>query len=380
MSDPKDFIIENGVLTEYTGPGGDVAIPDGVTTIGDCAFLDCCSMESVTIPKSVTAIKDCAFFDCCGLKSITIPHGVTIIEEFTFYGCISLTSVVIPDGVTAIGGDAFFNCGSLESVVIPRSVTKISAWAFDNCSSLKNITIPEGMTTIEYSVFSGCSSLESVIIPESVTAIGDCAFYNCSSLKSITIPESVTSIGACTFEGCSSLAGITIPAGVTEIGRHAFSGCTNLRELRMDPHRKITKDIFGRKLPSGLLSHLADLAPLFTERIFKKYVLIQDVWAALPPEQQAAFFLARQGKALLPAYQQCIQDPDAMGKVLLSQLAGKPFVKLCSATANFMMLFSGTIDPELLRQLWEALKPLKAAAKALQAIEADKALMEILQE
>ena len=30
MSDSKDFIIENGVLKEYVGSGGDVVIPDGV--------------------------------------------------------------------------------------------------------------------------------------------------------------------------------------------------------------------------------------------------------------------------------------------------------------------------------------------------------------
>lgn len=29
----SEFVIENGVLVEYTGNGGDVVIPDGVTTI-----------------------------------------------------------------------------------------------------------------------------------------------------------------------------------------------------------------------------------------------------------------------------------------------------------------------------------------------------------
>ena len=31
MSNASDFIIENGVLTKYVGPGGDVVIPEGVT-------------------------------------------------------------------------------------------------------------------------------------------------------------------------------------------------------------------------------------------------------------------------------------------------------------------------------------------------------------
>ena len=38
MSNASDFIIENGVLKKYVGPGGDVTIPEGVTSIGDGAL------------------------------------------------------------------------------------------------------------------------------------------------------------------------------------------------------------------------------------------------------------------------------------------------------------------------------------------------------
>ena len=41
MSNASDFIIENGVLTKYVGPGGDVVIPSGVSTIGKKAFFKC---------------------------------------------------------------------------------------------------------------------------------------------------------------------------------------------------------------------------------------------------------------------------------------------------------------------------------------------------
>ena len=36
----NDFIIRirKGVLTKYKGPGGDVVIPEGVTSIGENAF------------------------------------------------------------------------------------------------------------------------------------------------------------------------------------------------------------------------------------------------------------------------------------------------------------------------------------------------------
>ena len=38
MSNPAHFIIKNGLLTKYVGFGGEVAIPEGVTEIGENAF------------------------------------------------------------------------------------------------------------------------------------------------------------------------------------------------------------------------------------------------------------------------------------------------------------------------------------------------------
>ncbi len=56
MSNPNDFVIENGVLKKYKGPGGDVVVPDGVTKIGDSAFRLSSEVTSITFPDSVTSI------------------------------------------------------------------------------------------------------------------------------------------------------------------------------------------------------------------------------------------------------------------------------------------------------------------------------------
>lgn len=251
MSNASDFIVENGVLKKYVGPGGDVKIPDGVTTIGDSAFRWCTSLESITLPDGVTAIGRGAFDDCTSLESIMIPDGVTTIGDSAFWYCSSLKSITLPDSVITIGDGAFGGCtglvnedgliivrdcvygctGGLENVVIPDGVTKISWRAFYGCFRLTSITIPDGVTEIGWGAFEGCTGLTSITIPDGVTEIGGGAFYGCAGLTSITIPDGVTEISGGAFEGCAGLTSITIPDSVTKIGSNAFWDCKELAEL-----------------------------------------------------------------------------------------------------------------------------------------------------
>jgi hypothetical protein len=95
MSNPSDFVIENGVLTKYIGPGGDVTVPEGVTSIGDAAFWGCSSLTSVTIPEGVTSIGGLAFNGCSSLTSVTIPAGVTSIGNWAFRDCSRLQQLLL---------------------------------------------------------------------------------------------------------------------------------------------------------------------------------------------------------------------------------------------------------------------------------------------
>ena len=87
MENMQDFVIENGVLEKYKGPGGDVTIPEGVTEIGSSAFKDCANLTSVTIPEGVTKIRAYAFKGCANLTSVTIPGSVKEIDKYVFQGC-----------------------------------------------------------------------------------------------------------------------------------------------------------------------------------------------------------------------------------------------------------------------------------------------------
>lgn len=50
-----------------------VVVDEGVTRIGDCAFIECQNLTSVSVPSSVTSIGACAFHGCDNLKDVYYP-------------------------------------------------------------------------------------------------------------------------------------------------------------------------------------------------------------------------------------------------------------------------------------------------------------------
>lgn len=265
---PGDFTIENGVLTKYTGVGGDVVIPDGVTEIGEDAFAECSDLASVVIPEDVTSIGVRAFMGCAGLTGIALPDSVTSIGGGAFVDCTGLKEITIPDGVTRIEDNVFMCCGGLTSVALPDSVTSIGHGAFGDCASLTNITLPDNLTTIEDAAFYGCAALTDIMIPRGVTSIGSTAFEECGlsaftvaaenqAYKAVdgvlfnkagtellhypprkggnkyTVPTGVTSIGPGAFANCSGLTEITLPDNLMNIGDGAFSLCGDLIDIKI---------------------------------------------------------------------------------------------------------------------------------------------------
>ena len=108
-----EFVIKDGTLTDYNGPGGVVNIPEGVTKIETYyhsygngysgAFMNNSEVAIVNFPNSLTAIGYRAFRKCSSLAKVTITSGVTSIGNEAFYECNSLTSIAIPANVSSLG-------------------------------------------------------------------------------------------------------------------------------------------------------------------------------------------------------------------------------------------------------------------------------------
>ena len=97
MSDNQDFIIENGVLKQYAGPGGDVAIPEGVTEIAAFCFEHCDTLTRAALPESVQRISLRAFYDCRNLREVVFSRNLSSVGEAAFDCCEKLERFVVPE-------------------------------------------------------------------------------------------------------------------------------------------------------------------------------------------------------------------------------------------------------------------------------------------
>lgn len=199
-----------------------VVIPASVAVLGKGIFLNCTALKSAEI-SAAADISDEMFAGCTGLKSVILSDSAKTIGKKAFYNCVSLGEITVPDGVTLIDEDAFSYCAGLENAVISDTVKTLAKYAFYGCENLKTLKLGKGVETISEDAFAGCRKLESVELPLSVKTVASNAFNGCSSLTAVTFPEAFSAvIGTGAFDLCLELKAVTIGPKVTSIGSKAF--------------------------------------------------------------------------------------------------------------------------------------------------------------
>lgn len=158
------------------------------------------------------------------LKSIKLPEGLTKIGDDAFVNAYSLEYVGFPSTLESIGSWAF-QYTSIISAILPDKCTQIGRNAFSDCRFLKNVKLSDALTEIDDYTFSGCYELRTFKLPEMLEAIGQKAFYNCSHVA-FDFPESLKSIGYCAFQNTNRYgekAELILPKNVSSIDQWAFT-------------------------------------------------------------------------------------------------------------------------------------------------------------
>lgn len=146
-------LTEDGVLT-ITGEGPMPDYRDGGTSETPPWYPHVNRISSLTIGEGVTRIGDYAFMLCSFVTKVVIPESVTSMGDWAFYSCTGLQEAYIGDGVTEIAAKAFAECTALKTVVIGKSIQRIGDQAFNTRSSWDQMTL-EKITVLFDDIASG---------------------------------------------------------------------------------------------------------------------------------------------------------------------------------------------------------------------------------
>ena len=272
-------------------------IPEGVDTIGNGAFHNCFSAESITLPRSLKYIGAESFKSCGDtLKTINLPAdgNLVYVGNEAFAGSdLSLTDLHFPNTLQGLGSYVFKYSdtdgratSNIRSIYIPNSVTSIGISPFSrlNCQRLEfedgyrfhvmnsNAnpyttyyptldTVPSGMFTM-----TGRNGTGSVIrLPNSVLALANSSMGEVSA-DTIYIPASVELIDTSAVFSAKSKAVLFEPgSNLKRIARYAFHNAYYLDTLSLPEGLKIIEDEAFQNAGRFNLTHPLDIPQSVTE-------------------------------------------------------------------------------------------------------------------
>ena len=214
MDRNDDFIVEDGVLTGYRGPGERVAVPDGVTRVRRSAFQRNQSITEIRLPDSVLSVEDGAFM-CPYLETIWMGDGVEDIRS-PFLNALGLRRVFLGRRVKCIGERSFIWLRRLEYIgVSPENPAYASLDGVLFSKDMRRlIAYPSGKTDAAY------------VIPDGVEEICPGAFCICRELKTVTFPVSLKHIGVTNYRAFSDETRFIFPGTVSEFDRVKIGSLT----------------------------------------------------------------------------------------------------------------------------------------------------------
>lgn len=117
-------------------------LPKYMPSIPVCLCYEDVALKDVNIPQGITSIERGAF-EGCPLPSFSIPEGVTYVGDEAFMAASSLKTLDFPRSLTTVGTYAFNFCRSLTDIYYAGTIADWNAINFVNQSNnaLASVTI-----------------------------------------------------------------------------------------------------------------------------------------------------------------------------------------------------------------------------------------------
>ena len=221
-----------------------VELQEGVEVIGVSAFEGCTGLQELLLPKtSLKEIGPSAFAGCESLEALIVPGSVKTVGQAAYKQCISLETLEIEEGLEEMDDSVFVGCSSLQKVSLPGSLKVISLATFKDCEKIDSLVLVKGLEEIGESAFEGCKSLPNVSLPESLVKIAKAAFKDCEKIDSVMMAEGLKEIGESAFENCESLDSLSLPSTITTLEKAAFRNCKSIVLVRSEIREPFSIDL-----------------------------------------------------------------------------------------------------------------------------------------
>lgn len=264
-----------------------IKMPDTIVSIGDSAFEDCASLETINFSNNLKSIGKLAFDDCKRLHSIALPDSATNIDK-TAFGKSTNPSYLIDISIgSKIKNIDFFHeisfdylisisvsinnpyyCNDERGIIYSKDMSEL---IFCPSGIDDEIVVKDSVTKIGYRAFSN-SKATNIILPDTLQDIGEDVFLNSTLTwnsddeiymgsesnpylvlvhgdngSNITVNENTKFICDYAFgDNSKKTSIITIPEGVKFIGQNAFYRCPYLNTITLP------NSLETLKMPTGL--------------------------------------------------------------------------------------------------------------------------------
>ena len=252
------FVVENGVVTAYSGDEKHVVVPETVggekiTAIDENLLQNIAnSVEIVEIQAKIETLPQSLFFNLAKLRILTLPSNIVEMPAKLLKDCVALEEVTLPFvGNIRYDADEFaqsdktvftfsYIFGDIQDVTFGNLIALNKIRYVKNGEiektlvedrhyvpvSLKKVTVLGG-DVFDYA-FKDCVGIEEIVIGGNGKSVGVQAFAKCSDLKRIEFAQSYVNFGASCFAAIANPAEIIVrdAAQKSAIDNLALNGVT----------------------------------------------------------------------------------------------------------------------------------------------------------